>query len=261
MGSTSSSSPLALSSLMEMGMSRYEARAYLALMTRGSCTAKEVATVTGIPYGKVYEIINSLSSKGFTALHPTRPVRCRAVPPREAFLSVRAQTKRRLKNMERAVSQELEPLFSSKKNNPGAESSILVLNGREIVDKKINSLIIIARRYLNILISERGIKKLYAHKKDLQDAANRGVKVSVFISSSKKSLEEPALPGFCKIIRVDEDIQSYAFSNENQTLLLDPLESEKETYARNTGLLMTNTPLTRFVESVFSHYSKNPKCL
>jgi hypothetical protein len=57
------------STLLELGLNRYEARVYQALIAEGTSTAKTISNITGIPYGKVYEVINSLAAKGFSLLH------------------------------------------------------------------------------------------------------------------------------------------------------------------------------------------------
>ncbi len=50
--------------LKSFGLSEYEAKALLALLSRGAMTAREIAEVSGIPRTSVYDVMNSLIAKG-----------------------------------------------------------------------------------------------------------------------------------------------------------------------------------------------------
>jgi hypothetical protein len=50
--------------LVELGLSRYEAKAYLTLIQRESYVASELAVATGIPRPRIYDVLNSLISRG-----------------------------------------------------------------------------------------------------------------------------------------------------------------------------------------------------
>lgn len=50
--------------LAELGLSRYEAAAYLGLLGRQSFSASQLATHTGIPRQRIYDVLQSLAAKG-----------------------------------------------------------------------------------------------------------------------------------------------------------------------------------------------------
>lgn len=50
--------------LKSFGLSEYEAKALVALVSKGTLTAKEVSEISGIPRTSVYDVMNSLLSKG-----------------------------------------------------------------------------------------------------------------------------------------------------------------------------------------------------
>ncbi len=64
--------------LKSFGFSEYEAKAILALLSRGALSAKEVAEISGIPRTSVYDVMNSLVSKGFVEAFD-RPKKFRAL--------------------------------------------------------------------------------------------------------------------------------------------------------------------------------------
>ncbi|ELY94187.1 TrmB family transcriptional regulator [Natrialba hulunbeirensis JCM 10989] len=59
--------------LAELGLSGYEARAYLALAHNGSLTADEVASEADIPQGRIYDVLNSLVDRSLVRADDGRP--------------------------------------------------------------------------------------------------------------------------------------------------------------------------------------------
>lgn len=88
--------------LVELGLSRTEARVYLALLGAELSTAAEVAAAAGVPRPKVYEALSSLESRGLCVPVADRSAtRYRAVPGEE---SIRQLVRRR--DQERRVVAE-----------------------------------------------------------------------------------------------------------------------------------------------------------
>lgn len=63
--------------LKEIGMSGYEAKVYLALISMNSASPRELHETTDIPRGRVYEILTTLEKKGFIVSNRQSPVRYR----------------------------------------------------------------------------------------------------------------------------------------------------------------------------------------
>lgn len=72
-------------SLTDLGLSNYEAQAYLALLTEGPATASAVATGTDIPQGRVYDALNALVDQSLVRADDGRPQTYSAVPPATAI--------------------------------------------------------------------------------------------------------------------------------------------------------------------------------
>lgn len=53
--------------LLTLGLSEYEAKAYIALLEKNPATAYEVAKSSGIPTSKIYEVLSRLAEKGFVS--------------------------------------------------------------------------------------------------------------------------------------------------------------------------------------------------
>ena len=99
--------------LKSFGFSDYEAKALLALLSRGPLSAKEVSEVSGIPRTSVYDVMNSLVSKGFVEAFD-RPKKFRALRTTEilSILSKRVgegidYLKKELPRLEEAEVEEI----------------------------------------------------------------------------------------------------------------------------------------------------------
>ncbi len=71
--------------LAEFGLSQYEARAYVALLAKGTATAGELAYRAEIPRTKVYPVMLRLEKRGLATVGNKKPVTCSAVPPEESL--------------------------------------------------------------------------------------------------------------------------------------------------------------------------------
>lgn len=71
--------------LREMGLSEYEAQAYAGLLRQGTSTAKETAAEADVPQSRVYDILDTLETKGFVSVQPGRPKKFGPVDPETAI--------------------------------------------------------------------------------------------------------------------------------------------------------------------------------
>lgn len=67
--------------LKPFNLNSYEAKSYLALLRKESLTATEVAKISGVPRGRVYEVLNNLHDKGLCNLVSGAIKKYRAVNP------------------------------------------------------------------------------------------------------------------------------------------------------------------------------------
>ena len=106
--------PRTVGQLTRLGLTSYEARAYVALMGRGSFTAAQVARAAGVPRQRIYDVLGSLVEKGMAAARPGSVVKYAATDPDLAVPQLLAAHQAQLGELERqaaAVLGELAPLY------------------------------------------------------------------------------------------------------------------------------------------------------
>lgn len=67
--------------LGRLGLTSYEARAYVALVRRDSFTAAQVARTAGLPRQRIYDVLASLVDKGLASTRPGNVVKYAALAP------------------------------------------------------------------------------------------------------------------------------------------------------------------------------------
>lgn len=106
-----------MSDLAELGLSNYEARVYRALLGLGPATASEISETSGVPSGRIYDVLNGLEGRGLVRIRESRePTRYVAIDPEAAVDRLLAERKRELADQRRryeeiaaTVSTELAP--------------------------------------------------------------------------------------------------------------------------------------------------------
>lgn len=94
--------------MKDLGLNEYEVRAYLTLIKRGALTAGELATLSKVPQPRIYDVIQSLMSKGFVTTSGSRPKKVIPVEPARVLNAMKEKYERRIS----IVRDELEKLYT-----------------------------------------------------------------------------------------------------------------------------------------------------
>jgi sugar-specific transcriptional regulator TrmB len=99
--------------LVELGLTGYEAAAYLALTRRGGASGAELARLAGLPRQRIYDVLEGLVERGLATATPGRPVRYAAAPP-ETLAALLDRRRSELDRLARDVDdlvEELAPVY------------------------------------------------------------------------------------------------------------------------------------------------------
>ena len=99
--------------LERLGIRGYEGKAYLALLSLGEATASQISSRARIPLARVYEVLNSLVSKGLAVVRAGRPRKYKAIHPSIALNFYIRNYVNNLVSISREVINELSEKYSS----------------------------------------------------------------------------------------------------------------------------------------------------
>ena len=242
--------------LATFGLNKYETSVYRALVGEGISCAKDLSHATGVPYGKVYEILEALAHKGFVLALPTKPAKFQAVSPKNAIEAVKRNLLLSIGQAEHLVLKDLEPVFSRAKElaKPGEGGGFLVIERRSNILDKAEDMIGRAGERVCIHASENGLKRLVAHKNALRAAHHRGVKIMISAPITPANQGEAKSLAFCDIRMGDAGScsQNCISFDGSEMIFVDAVpDDESFIHGRDTALWSENKALAGFVEKLF----------
>jgi sugar-specific transcriptional regulator TrmB len=125
--------------LVQLGLTAYEAKAYLALIRRDHSTAAEVARVAGLPRQRIYDVLSSLVEKGLASARPGSPVKYSAAPPELALDRLLVEHRHELSRLEletRRMIDELVPAYLAGRSQSNPLEYVDVLRDRVTIAKR-----------------------------------------------------------------------------------------------------------------------------
>ncbi|MFC6974429.1 TrmB family transcriptional regulator [Halomicroarcula sp. GCM10025709] len=71
------------STLEDVGLTQYEAEAYITVLELGSASATEIANASGVPQARIYDVLRNLEGSGYVETYEEDSLRARARDPAE----------------------------------------------------------------------------------------------------------------------------------------------------------------------------------
>lgn len=177
------------SSLEEFGLSKYEARAYLTMLGRGSLAASDLAYYANLPRTKVYQTVKKLEKKRLAVVSKQKPLICSAIPPEEAFGEIVDLHERRVKNMRKIV-ERLQKLSDEGQRPKGSEERRYFILDADSALSKVASLVAVARSSITATIDAWGLRLLSQCRSQLVKAATNGARIRLIASTQCVGSEE-----------------------------------------------------------------------
>jgi sugar-specific transcriptional regulator TrmB len=129
--------------LTRLGLTSYEAKAYLALLRRDSSTAAQAARLANVPRQRIYDVLASLVDKGLASTRPGQVAKYAAVAPELALERLVSDQRAQLAELERdtaALVEELSPAFHAGQEQDNPLEYIEVLRDRRAINERFDEL-------------------------------------------------------------------------------------------------------------------------
>ncbi|MGM0409772.1 MAG: TrmB family transcriptional regulator [Bacillota bacterium] len=162
-----------LKTLNDFGFSKYEAKAYLALLQKSDISAYEISKISTVPQSKIYETVKKLTAKGLAVAKGSNPVKYSPLPIDE-FL------KRYKNNVEKSIDFLKDSL-----HNIGDQAAVDYMwhfEERNEILNKAKKIINDAEEKLSLEIWDDQFKLLLD---ELEAAEKRGVKIIIIYYGKK----------------------------------------------------------------------------
>ena len=169
----------AVETLERVGLTRYEAQAYIALVARGVGDATTIAQAATIPRTSAYKVLDSLAAKGYAQPTGGKPILFRPTNPLDVAESLKGSIQdvfEKLAQLHRVVAEHGEPQL------------VYLLSGREKVVQKIGELL--DQSTASFILTTQQIADLREPlMKKILHAVKRGVQVT-FVTAPLQRIPE-----------------------------------------------------------------------
>ena len=125
--------------LVRLGLTTYEARAYVTLVRRDSFTAAQIARTAGLPRQRIYDVLASLVEKGLASARPGTVVKYGALAPDLAVERLVASRRSEMSALERDASDvigRLGPEYQAGRAHSDPLEYIEVLRDRGAINER-----------------------------------------------------------------------------------------------------------------------------
>jgi len=236
-------------SLEEFGLSKYEAQAYVTLISKGTISAGELAYYSDIPRTKVYPTLLKLENKKLVIISKSKPIMCTAIAPEDAFDSIIHEQINKVNAMNTLISNLKTASEESRKSRGSEEKRYFHVSANNVLEQ-LRIMIEGSKYSINIIADQWGLGLLEECKEQLLSVLRRNLEVKLLLPSTQICSESyRAIPNEVKI-RVSDTIQNCFVFDETEVLIVDN-ENGKGAIFSSTEVLGVNQ------NRVFSDIWKN----
>jgi sugar-specific transcriptional regulator TrmB len=129
--------------LVRLGLTTYEARAYVTLVRRDSFTAAQIARTAGLPRQRIYDVLASLVEKGLASARPGTVVKYAALAPELAVERLVSSRRTEMASFEREATEVIGALgqeFQAGRAHSDPLEYIEVLRDRGAINERFSEL-------------------------------------------------------------------------------------------------------------------------
>jgi sugar-specific transcriptional regulator TrmB len=187
MGFADESRDLALG-LQSFGLTEYESKVYIALLSKGPSTVNQLQYISGVPRTKVYQVSLQLIKKGALKELEGKPVKFEALPP-EVFQNVLTERERGVKSLRRVMNSLKKVRERNIMPQDSIEERYLSLGSQSVL-LKLKEGILRSQQSLKCIVDSWGLHLIQECMEELETACRQDVEVKVISSVP------PVLPTF-----------------------------------------------------------------
>ena len=196
----------------------YETKVWLALLSKGTASAGEIATLSGVPRSRTYDVLESLEKKGFALVKLGKPVKYIGVKPNiileKLKNNVRTEAEEKVSSLANLKDTneytQLEELYTVGINPVKREDLSASLKGRSNISNHLREILEDAKKEVIICTNAEEIKlkeRLFLETVKLLKESK--VKVKMALSGDERLIKQLADKFDVKIKQVDIDAKFF----------------------------------------------------
>jgi len=238
----------------------YETKVWLALLAKGIASAGEIATLSGVPRSRTYDVLESLEKKGFAIVKLGKPVKYMGVKPRiiieKLKKNVMQNAGEKINNLKKIKQTseftKLEELYKGGIIPTKRENISASLKGKSNISNQIKEILQNAEKEIIICTDAKDIdSKLRLFSQTFARLKNSKIKIKVALSGNEKLINELSKKLGIKFKKINIDTKFFIIDRKEILFYVSKKTDEEEI------AVWINSPF--FVESFASLFDKAMK--
>ncbi len=225
-------------SLEEFGLSKYEAQAYVTLITKGTIAASELAYYSEIPRTKIYPTLLKLEKKKLVIVSQTKPITCTPIAPEDAFDEIIHEQINKVNAMNSLIFNLKKTSEESRRSRGSEERRYVQLSSNNVL-LQLQNMIDGAKSSIRIMADQCGLEFLAECRDRMLSALRRDVGISIIIPPTHIGSKPFKVIPDGVDIRASEITQNCFIFDGTQLLVVDNANGSGVIFS-STGILGGN---------------------
>ncbi len=175
----------------------YETKVWLALISRGVATAREVADISGVPRSRTYDVLESLEKQGFAISKVGKPVKFISVKPiivlerlKNGIIKGAEEKTKFLSDLKDTQEyKELEQLHSKSFELIKKEDLSGAIKGKNEIYMQMKEILESAKKEVLVCISaEELLRNSRTFKRLFKKLKEKGIKINLYLNGSEEEI-------------------------------------------------------------------------
>ena len=204
--------PEIFKALLELGLTKNEAKVYMALVDMGEGKASEISRKSGVTREKTYRVLKKLEERRLVKVIDGQPVRWRPMPPSDYFKPLIEVKKQSVEKMERVI-HELQKIYSISREKDAKEELNVWEIGERDFDSIFHNALDSCRKHIYALVTPIGIDLLTNPdiSKMLRKLSKANVNIEIYTWLEGDSIHAPGrLSNYADVYILDGEVPDYS---------------------------------------------------
>ncbi len=246
----------------------YEAKIWLALLSKGTATAGELSEMANVPRSRTYDILEGLEKKGFVISKISKPIKYIAVPPSEVIERIKKKMLKEAEEKTRKIEglkdsdfiKELEAIYKHNVEQIDPSEKMGSLKGRFNLYNHLDFMIRSAEKEIIILTtSKEFIRKVEILKESLEKAAKRGVTIKIAAPINEETEEYlDEIKDIAEVRHIDH-IRARFIVVDGEEIMFMIVDDEEVLPNYDTGIWLNSPFLANAIKGLFEYVWKDLK--
>ena len=215
----------------------YETKVWLALLGKGTASAGEIASLSGVPRSRTYDVLESLEKKGFAIVKLGKPVKYLGVKPRAILEKLKNNVRKEAEDRILSLSNiketneflELENLYNVGIHPVKREDLSAALKGKSNITNYLREILENAKKEVMICTNAEEVKiklGIFAQTLDLLKKAN--IKIKIALSGDQMLVDQLSSKLKIKIKKIDIDAKFFIVDKKEILFYLSKGNSKED---------------------------------